>query len=484
MASILLIDDEPAIRHAFGRAFRTPAFQLKSVATIAEGLHALGESDNFDVVILDIHLPDSTGLQGFERVHALAPKVPIILITGHGTTDLAIEAIKRGAYEYLLKPLELDALRDLVARACASRRLQDAPAVAAEPDSDVAGDALVGRCPAMQEVYKAIGRVAPTDATVLILGASGTGKELVARAIVHHSRRAGGPFLAINCAAIPENLLESELFGHERGSFTGADRRRVGRFEQCDGGTLFLDEVGDMTPLTQTKVLRVLQEQKFERVGGTETVHTNVRIIAATNADLEKLVAAGQFRADLYYRLNVFTVRLPTLADRLDDLDLLTSYFIRRFSRELGTTCPIVPAETLTALKRYPWPGNVRELQSVLKQSLLQLRGNVLLPEFLPTLAGGPGTVASDESGQYWDRFVAARLAVGSTLIYDEALAVMEREVLTRVLRATEGNQVQAARMLGITRGSLRTKIRLHKISIGRTVWSEDDQDDQQTTNP
>ncbi|MBX7103856.1 MAG: sigma-54 dependent transcriptional regulator [Gemmataceae bacterium] len=483
MASILLIDDEPAIRHAFGRAFRAPAFHLQSAATIAEGLGILGDTDNFDVVILDIHLPDSQGLHGFERVHSLAPKVPIILITGHGTTDLAIEAIKRGAYEYLLKPLELDTLRDLVARACASRRLQDAPTIAAEPETEATGDALVGRCPAMQEVYKAIGRVAPTDATVLILGASGTGKELVARAIVHHSRRSAGPFLAINCAAIPEALLESELFGHERGSFTGADRRRVGRFEQCDGGTLFLDEVGDMTPLTQTKVLRVLQEQKFERVGGSETIHTNVRIIAATNADLEKLVAAGQFRADLYYRLNVFTVRLPALADRLDDLDLLTSYFIRRFSRELGMTCPIVPAETLAALKRYPWPGNVRELQSVLKQSLLHLRGSVLLPEFLPSLAGVATPAALDDSASYWDRFVTARIAASSNLIYDEAMAIMEREVITRVLRATEGNQVQAAKMLGITRGSLRTKIRLYKISIGRTIWSEDEQDDQQTTN-
>ena len=235
----------------------------------------------------------------------------------------------------------------------------------------------------MQEVYKAIGRVAPQDVTVLILGESGTGKELVARAIYQHSRRAAGPFLAINCAAIPETLLESELFGHEKGAFTGADRRRIGKFEQCHGGTLFLDEIGDMTPLTQTKVLRVLQEQQFERVGGNETIQTDVRVIAATNRDLEQLIAAGQFRSDLYYRLNVFTIRLPPLRERDDDLPLLVMHFLRRFSRELGKDTYGIAPEALDVLRRHPWPGNVRELQSVLKQALLQATGPILAPESL-----------------------------------------------------------------------------------------------------
>ena len=237
----------------------------------------------------------------------------------------------------------------------------------------------------MQEVYKAIGRVAAQDVTVLIRGESGTGKELVARAIYQHSRRAQRPFLAINSGAIPETLLESELFGHEKGAFTGADRKRIGKFEQTSGGTLFLDEVGNMTPLTQVKLLRVLQEHQIERVGGNETVHVDVRLIAATNADLEKQVAAGLFRSDLYFRLNVFAITLPPLRERGEDLPLLADYYLRRFGRELGKTIQPLPEETWQVLGKYPWPGNIRELQSILKQALLQMRGSVLLPEFLPS---------------------------------------------------------------------------------------------------
>src|SRR3954452_17869293 len=259
------------------------------------------------------------------------------------------------------------------------------PAVVADAEA-VAGtaDALVGRCPAMQEVYKAIGRVAPQEVTVLILGESGTGKELIARAIYHYSDRAKGPFLAINCAAIPETLLESELFGHEKGAFTGADRKRIGKFEQASGGTLFLDEIGDMTPLTQTKILRVLQGQEFERVGGNEPIKADVRVIAATNRDLEKMIAEGTFRGDLYYRLNVYTIKLPALRERGDDLPLLAEHFVRRFARELRKEVRGVAPESVELLRRYPWPGNVRELQSVLKQALLQTTGPVVLPEFLP----------------------------------------------------------------------------------------------------
>ena len=249
----------------------------------------------------------------------------------------------------------------------------------------------------MQEVYKAIGRVAPQDVTVLILGESGTGKELVARAIYHYSKRAPGPFLAINCAAIPENLLESELFGHEKGAFTGADRKRIGKFEQASGGTLFLDEIGDMTPLTQTKILRVLQGQEFERVGGNEPIRADVRVVAATNRDLEKMVAEGTFRGDLYYRLNVYTIRLPPLRERGDDLPLLAEHFVRRFGRELGKDVRGVSPEAMELLRRYPWPGNVRELQSVVKQALLGTTGPVVLPEFLPAAvrrgeSGGRGS--------------------------------------------------------------------------------------------
>ncbi len=479
MPTLLVIDDEPSILHAFRRAFREPEFSLVTASSAAEGLEAL-DRHLPDVVILDIHLGDASGLETFEQVHRRDARIPVILITGHGTTDLAIEAMKRGAYEYLLKPLELPLLRELVAKACQSSRQMYVPAVVAgaEPAPGSA-DALVGRCPPMQEVYKAIGRVAPQDVTVLITGESGTGKELVARALYQHSKRAAKPFLAINCAAIPETLLESELFGHEKGAFTGADRRRVGKFEQCNGGTLFLDEVGDLAPLTQAKLLRVLQDQTFERLGSNETVQTDVRILAATNADLEKLVAAGRFRQDLYFRLNVFPIHLPPLRERGDDLDLLVDYFLQRFGRELDKPVPAVPDESRDALRRYDWPGNVRELQSALKQSLLQMRGTVLLPEFLPAAVRtpqAPREPAEAAGVADFDRLISDRLAAGSENLYAECLAQMERRLLTRVLQHTNGNQVQAARILGITRGSLRTKLRALGITIGRSVWSDDDQ--------
>jgi two-component system nitrogen regulation response regulator GlnG len=416
-------------------------------------------------------------------------RVPVILVTGHGTTELAIEAIKEGAFEYLLKPLELADLRAVIGRALQSSLLMRVPAALQEesPEPGSSVDALLGRCAAMQEVYKAVGRVARQDVTVLILGESGTGKELVARAIYQHSKRADKPFTAINCAAIPEPLLESELFGHEKGAFTGADRKRIGRFEQAHGGTIFLDEVGEMTPLTQAKILRLIQEQKFERVGGGETVETDVRLIAATNADLERLAEDGRFRKDLYFRLNVFTIRLPPLRERGEDLPLLVEHFVKRFARELGKPVADVPPDVQALLKAYPWPGNVRELQSVLKQSLLQMGGSVLLPDFLPPYVLGKGPPAKPENtaephasstaGVFdWDQFVNGLISAGSENLYSESLERMEREVLVRVLKHTDGNQLQAARILGITRGSLRNKIRALGISIARSVWTDDDQ--------
>jgi two-component system, NtrC family, response regulator AtoC len=477
MITLLVIDDEDSILHAFRRAFRGPEFTLLTASTAAEGL-ALLALNKPDMVILDAHLPDASGLDTFGKIHKADARLPVIIITGHGTTDLAIEAIKRGAYDYLLKPLELPVLRELVMRAAATSRLMTVPAVLpdGQPTPDRA-DVLLGRCAAMQEVYKAIGRVASTDATVLILGESGTGKELVARAIYQHSKRAGQPFLAINCAAIPETLLESELFGHEKGAFTGAERQRVGKFEQCNGGTIFLDEVGDMTPLTQTKILRLLQEQAFERVGGGQTIRTDVRIIAATNNNLEKAAVEGQFRQDLFFRLNVFPIKLPPLRERGDDLMLLVDYFSRRFAVELAKPLSTVMPQVLDVLRRYSWPGNVRELQSVLKQALLRMNGSVLTAECLPSAVESMSLRANGGGDRLdWDGFVAERIAAGSEDLYAEALNLMEREVLVRVLRHTGGNQVQTARILGITRGSLRTKIKLHNISIGKNFWSDDDQ--------
>ncbi len=476
MPELLIIDDEPAIRHAFKKAFGG-GFDVRFAGSAAEAT-AEFTRQRPDAVVLDVRLPDATGLETFRRLKAIDARVPVVLITGHGTTDLAIEAIKEGAFEYLLKPLELPELRATLDRAVRSGAAMRTPATIPEVGEVPvpAGDVLLGRCPPMQEVYKQIGRVAGQDVTVLIRGESGTGKELVARAIYQHGHRKEKPFLAINCAAIPEQLLESELFGHEKGAFTGADRKRIGRFEQCHGGTLFLDEVGEMTPLTQAKILRVMQEQKFEIVGGSETVTTDVRLIAATNADLEAMTADGRFRKDLFFRLNVFTITLPPLRDRGDDVVSLAEHYVRRFAAELHKPVAEVAPEVWAAVRAYPWPGNVRELQSVLKQAILRMSGSVLLPDFLPLLVGSaePATTAALD----WDQFVGERIAAGTTDLYAETLARMERELLVRVLKHTAGNQLQAAKVLGITRGSLRTKIRALGIRIGQAVWSDDDQPD------
>jgi two-component system nitrogen regulation response regulator GlnG len=339
-------------------------------------------------------------------------------------------------------------------------------------------DVMIGRCPPMQEVYKTIGRVAPQDVTVLILGDTGTGKELVARAIYQHSRRSAGPFLAVNCAAIPEPLLESELFGHEKGAFTGADRRRIGKFEQCSGGTLFLDEIGDMTPLTQAKILRVLQDQQFERVGGNETIRTDVRVIAATNRDLARLMAAGEFRSDLYYRLSVFTIELPPLRDRGDDLGLLVSYFLRRFSRELGKDVQQVSPEALQILHGYSWPGNLRELQSVVKQALLRASGPVLLADFLPASVRTDGAAPEPPPGSTYsalDDYIRDRLRAGPSELFSDVVRSVKQRLLTNALRHTDGNQVQAARLLGLSRSSLRNELRTLGISIERFVSAGED---------
>jgi two-component system nitrogen regulation response regulator GlnG len=320
--------------------------------------------------------------------------------------------------------------------------------------------------------------VATQNVTVLIRGESGSGKELIARAIYQHSPRASGRFLAVNCAAIPETLLESELFGHEKGSFTGADSRRIGKFEQCSGGTLFLDEIGDMSPLVQSKVLRVLQSQQFERVGGNQTITTDVRVIAATNRDLEKMVEDGDFRSDLYYRLSGFTIQLAPLRERPEDLAPLLENYLTIFSKELHKDVHGISPEALDLLTSYSWPGNVRELQNVLKQSLLRSAGQVIIPDFLPDKILAPelsttGMAASDLTATDLRHFVDERLENGSTDLYAEALEFMERYVVTRVLRVCDGNQSKAARMLGITRGCLRSKVRSLKVSIDTLVQVE-----------
>jgi two-component system nitrogen regulation response regulator GlnG len=328
----------------------------------------------------------------------------------------------------------------------------------------------------MREVYKAIGRVAAQDIPVLITGESGTGKELVARAIYQHSQRNRAPFLALNCAAIPEPLLESELFGHEKGSFTGADRKRIGRFEQCNGGTLFLDEIGDMPLALQAKMLRVLQEQSFERVGGSETVTTNVRIISATHRDLKAHAAEGKFRSDLYYRLGVFTVHLPPLRERGEDLAILVQHFLRRFNKQLGRDIREVSPESIDQLREYRWPGNLRELQSVLKQALLRATGSILLPTMLTDLTASQVETLPNQPDHFSvEGFIRKRLAEGTDTLNDEAHRELDRILLPLVMEHTRGNQLQAAKVLGVARQTLRRRLLELKITLRYTDGTDDD---------
>ncbi len=477
MPKLLVVDDDSLILDCFRFAFPTDQLTLETASTVAEAL-SLFRLHSFDAVVTDIRLPDASGLQLLQNLQGLDIRVPVILMTGHGTANTAIEAMRRGAFEYLLKPLDIDVLQAVIDRALETSRMTRTPArIATESEVDAEdGDLIVGQCPAMQEVYRQIGRVAGQDVTVLILGESGTGKEVVARAIYQYSKRAEKPFLAINCAAIPENLLESELFGHEKGSFTGAERKRVGKFEQCDGGTLFLDEIGDMTPLTQTKVLRVLQDQQFERVGGCEMVRTNVRLIAATNRNLTEMMEQGTFRSDLYYRLNVYTIHLPPLRERTGDLPLLVNYFLKRFSRELDKQADQISPEAMERLTSYTWPGNLRELQSVLKHAVVEATGPVIVPAFLPESVRGDArhSGAFSDSGEQSNNdlinFIQQRIGSGTQSLYDDVIQRVERTLLTEVLKQVDGNISRAAAILGISRSTLRIKLAAVGINLDRSV--------------
>jgi DNA-binding NtrC family response regulator len=479
MPSLLVIDDDRTVVHFIKSAFKTTDMEVLAAATADEGLKLL-KSGKPDAVLLDILLPQTTGLKLFESIREIDENVPVIFITASGESDTAIEAMKLGAFDFLLKPLDVAKVKHLVEQALEIRRLTAVPVEVPEvPPPNRFDQALIGRSPQMLEVYKAIGRVAPQTVTVLIRGESGTGKELIARAIYQHSPRKGKPFLAVNCAALPDALLESELFGHEKGAFTGADHRRIGKFEQCNGGTIFLDEVGDMAPLVQAKLLRLLQEQRFERVGGNETIQTDVRIITATNRNLEAMTEAGTFRPDLYYRLNGFAIKLPPLRERGDDLLLLIEAFLFRFSRELNKPLQRVSPDALKILLEYNWPGNIRELQSVIRKALLNLTGPVLVPEFLPEEVREPrreepASSDNDDSGRDLAKFLDARLAANSEDIYAEAIDFMNRYVVTRVLKTAGGNQSRAAKMLGITRGSLRSKTQAIGLKIDQVVSHDD----------
>lgn len=462
MPTLVIVDDEPNVRYSLEKGLRRESLRVLSAATGKDGL-ALIRRERPDAVLMDVRLPDMSGLDAFDQVKQFDARLPVIIITAFASTDTAINAMKRGAFEYVLKPLDILELRRIVDKAIDASRQRHIPAVIEGADFDSPVDRIVGQSPPMQEVYKAIGRIASQDVPVLILGESGTGKELVARAIYHHSRRTQNNFMAINCAAIPDNLLESELFGHERGAFTGADRRRVGKFEQCHTGTIFLDEIGDLSAGAQARMLRLLQDGRFERVGGNETISTDVRLIAATNRDLHSLVNTDEFRLDLFYRLNVFTITMPALRERGDDIQRLAEYFIRQLNQSLGKDVQRIAPDALALLRAHHWPGNVRELQNVLKYALVHATGQSLtgecLPQSLHLSISDLSPTEADPDRFELVRFIRRLLAVGESDVYHRVQAEVDRRVLREVLNHVSGNQVQASELLGISRTTLRAKL-------------------------
>jgi len=470
MPTLLLIDDEAGIRFTIREVLRSEELRVLTAENSEQGLR-LAREELPDVVLLDIRLGSESGLDVFRALRAIDPKVLVVFITGHGTAETAIGAMKLGAFDYLVKPLDLAELQQVVDQALKISQLMRVPAAveSAAQLSDTS-DRLIGSGPAMQSLFKQLGRIAPLDVNVLVQGESGTGKELVARAIYHHSQRSSGPFLAMNCAAIPETLLESELFGHEKGAFTGAERQRIGKFEQCHGGTILLDEIGDMPLATQAKMLRLLQDGQFQRVGGNETLTADVRIIAATNQDVEAMIESNRFRRDLYYRVRGVSLHLPPLRERVDDIAELAHYFLFRLNRQLGTAVQTISPEALEVLSRHSWPGNVRELQSVLREALIVSTGPALLPEFLPLGLGSPSAseperplAVSAPQPNDWAA-LAEQLEAGLRSrrpdLYRQLIQRFDLLVVNSVMKAVGGLQSRAADALGLSRPTLRAKLR------------------------
>ncbi len=458
-AKILLIEDDPGVTDTLRRVLAEEGHSVVVEKRGDTGL-ARATAESFHVVITDLKLPGGSGLEIVRQLHAAQPRLPIILVTAFGTTDTAIEAMKHGAYDYLLKPFDMQQMIDLVGRAADSNRRMAEPVALGE--AAPGRDALVGQGQAMQAIYKEIGRVASKPVNVMIRGETGTGKELIARAIYQHSDRAHAPFITVNCAAIPETLLESELFGHEKGAFTGAEARRIGRFEQADRGTIFLDEIGDMTLGTQAKLLRVLQNQTIQRLGGKETISVDARVIAATHRDLETAIREQQFREDLYYRLNVVVLALPPLRHRREDIPDLIRYFLGRYGPELGHPTPSIHPAAVEFLQAQSWPGNVRELENAIRKALLAAQGYPIHLDHVREAVrqSGPGGDSARRSfGDYVDELLAAARREEASDVHRRVLETAERELFTRAIQQAQGNQAKAARWLGITRVTMRAKL-------------------------
>ncbi len=471
---ILIIDDDEGLTHFLSRFFSRKGYEVKSCG---DGLKALEliSGEPFDLILLDYKIPEINGLDTLKRIKDSQVKTPVIIMTAYGTTETAIEAMKRGAFDYLLKPFDRKDLSKMIFDALAINRQMKEIVSFPQPSGKTASPAaakgslsIIGSGRKMQEVYKLIGQVAEKDVSVLITGESGTGKELVARAIYHHSLRKNRPFMAVNCAAIPDTLFESELFGYERGAFTGADRTYIGKIERCDGGTFFLDEIGDMSPSIQAKLLRVLQEGEFERLGSSETVKVDVRFVAATNKDLKKEVEKGRFREDLYWRLKVISINLPELKDRREDIPELVKYFVHRFGTEYSKPVRCVSDRVLERLAACSWPGNVRELENCIRRAVLLCAGEVIAEENLVLPEQRQGEYRQEPGGESlqqkiktkMDELVAEILRNPDGHAHANVIGLVEETLIKKALEECGDNQVQAAKMLGISRNTLRNRIK------------------------
>jgi two-component system nitrogen regulation response regulator GlnG len=469
---ILVVDDEESVRWALNKALERAAYRV-TLAADGPGGQAAADEPDVDLVLLDVRLPGRDGLEVLRRIRQRRPDLPVIMMTAYGTLQVAVEAMKQGAYDYIGKPFDMDEVLLVVERALEAQALaREVSQLRRTVEERVDLGGIVGGSPAMQQIYKAVGKVAGTELTVLLRGESGTGKELVARAVHENSRRKGRPFVPVNCAAIPRELLESELFGHERGAFTGAVSARRGRFEQAEGGTVFLDEIGDMDLSLQTKLLRVLQERRIERLGGEGSIPVDVRIVAATNQDLEAAVARRAFREDLFYRLNVVTIHLPPLRDRREDIPALVTHFLAAFDREQKVAPRIFSPEAMESMQTYDWPGNVRELENVVKRSAALSTTPLIMRDQLPDAirsAAGASRAAlpSEDFPVEWLQAEMTRLSGKMDgRLHGHFVARLERPLLELVLRQTGGNQVKAAELLGINRNTLRKRIKELEIPL------------------
>jgi two-component system nitrogen regulation response regulator GlnG len=478
LPTVLVADDDRSIRTVLTQALGRSGYQVRCTGNAATLWRWVEEGEG-DLVITDVVMPDENGLDLIPRIKRIRPDLRIVVMSAQSTLMTAVKAAQRGAFEYLPKPFDLQELLGVVGRALATP--SEAAVSAPEPRDAEERLPLIGRSPAMQEIYRTIARLTTADLTVMINGESGTGKELVARALHDYGKRRGGPFVAINMAAIPRELIESELFGHERGAFTGATNRSQGRFEQANGGTLFLDEIGDMPPEAQTRLLRVLQEGEFTSVGGRQPIKANVRIIAATHRDLRNAIRQGLFREDLFYRLNVVPIRLPPLRERSEDIPLLARHFLDR-ARDDGLPAKLLDQGALDRLKAHPWPGNVRELENLMRRLAAlcpeetigaetmeaELRDATPPPAHAIAAPAGPETLSHAVERHIKEFLAAHNDGLGATDIYDRIIAEVERPLIRLTLAATRGNQIKAAAMLGLNRNTLRKKIRDLEIPVIR----------------